>query len=283
MWEQVAFRGRGATSNHFEYMRIRGDPAIHVPQPRVIAREPRRYDACVRMRFTVFLCATLVGACGGLLGFGEDDVDPPIRSEDSGTGSDVAADVDLDVSTGDAASDAPSDAPSDANTDAEASLGTAPKHVFVTSSKTGGNFGGRAAADSYCTTIANLANHPGTWKAYLAGDDGTAPELHVADRQWRLFDGTIVFTKGPTTEKIPKVGILVTENGANLSTVSDKFVWTGVTSATTAPVARTCNGWIDGTSSAFGGYGDIQLTGNWQSYAGTASCDTPYRLYCFED
>lgn len=218
------------------------------------------------------LLATALSACGALLGFGEDDIERPVRSEDAGAANDAGiSDAPI---TGEGAADA-------ADTDVDA--GPVVKHVFVTRATFVGGFGGRADANKACTDAAAKAGRGGTWTAYLADLDGVHPSTRIADREWFLYDGRRVFASAPKADAGPSAGIAIDEKGLDFGGTPDKLVWTGLANLT-APNERTCVGWASSDAGAFGGFGDMFATDStWQQSFATASCNERYRLYCFEE
>jgi hypothetical protein len=78
-----------------------------------------------------------------------------------------------------------------------------PKRMFVTSQTYAGNFGGAAAADSICATLAEAALLGGKWNAFLSDDSTGAlartreigPWFRV-DRETKIFNNRTGFTVG---------------------------------------------------------------------------------------
>lgn len=233
----------------------------------------------------IILASLAVSACGALLGTG-DDLEAPVRADpdaaaDEGDATTATGETDgatgADASAGDGAI-------SNGDADAEAAAPIV-KHVFVTRGTFSGAFGSRAAADAQCKGAAVAAGRGnGTWKAFLADLDGADPADRIADREWFLYDGTRVFTKGPKTNVNPSSVIAIDETGKDFGNTPDKQVWTGLATAT--PVnERTCTGWTSNADTVFGGFGDMFIAGaiQWKQQGPTAGCDQMYRLYCFED
>lgn len=232
------------------------------------------------MRWLAFvLVALAIPACGTVLGAG-DELDAPARTDANG----------VDANAADATGESDGASPSDASSSSDASIDAVDsasivKHVFVTRGTFSGAFGGRAAADAACKSAATAAGRGnGTWKAFLADADGVDPAERIADRTWVLYDGTTVFTKGPKTNVNPSSVLAIDEAGLDFGATPNKYVWTGLATATPAS-DRTCSGWTSNAGSVFGGFGDMFIAGavQWKQQGPTAGCDQAYRLYCFED
>jgi hypothetical protein len=247
------------------------------PRDRISSTKTAAYDACIRMRafaFVAFASASALAACGTLLGGDDDEVEPPIR-----TGADAA--------DGTASAEGASGADGASSVDSGGDGAVAPvrKRVFVTRSRYTGGFGSIAAADELCKASALDAGRGGTWKAYLAGLDGTHASARIADHAYYLLDGndTKAFDGRPTANGAPAGPIAFDEKGMDFGGDPNKQVWTGL--SVDAPSARTCNGWTSDDAGAYGGFGDmfVSFDKTWQQAGGTVSCDELYRLYCFED
>jgi hypothetical protein len=164
---------------------------------------------------------------------------------------------------------------------------TAPRRMFVTSQSYTGDFGGVAAADSICNTLAKAAILGGTWKSFLS--DSTAGAM---DRLQELGPWYRVEAGGQRTTKVFNnrtgftVGALAAPNneyGASIAT--SVRVWTGTRADGGTDGAQTCSEWTATT-----GYGtdgnpnSLLATGpKWMHSAeGAAPCTLAKRLYCFE-
>jgi len=153
--------------------------------------------------------------------------------------------------------------------------------IFVTSQAVAGDFGGVAAGDALCGSLAAAAGLSGTFRAWLSGD-GVSPSItftqgalpfvmtsgvRVADHWSDLADGTI---NNP---------IVVDEQGVQPRTVDR--VWTGTeTGGLPAASGASCRSWR--TTVGTGTVGVLGPIGPTWSAGGTQSCDQPGRLYCVE-
>lgn len=158
-----------------------------------------------------------------------------------------------------------------------------PKRMFATSQSYAGNFGGAAAADSICSTLAEAALLGGTWSAFLSTDSAGAlartrevgPWFRV-DRKTKVFNNRTGFTVGA-------LAAVYNEYGAAVP--SSARAWTGTRSNGTADGTQNCSNW---TSAA--GYGTagnpnkLLADGPKWMYAdeGASLCASTYRIYCFE-
>jgi hypothetical protein len=156
------------------------------------------------------------------------------------------------------------------------------KRVFVSSTlMPDGKFGGIAAADNLCQTLAT--NLGGTWKAWLSDQrDSPATTFTHAAVPYRLIDGTIVandwagLTSGTLLHAIDH-----DETGALATGVTE--VWTGTNPDGTSE-GDNCKNWTNNSPSAFlaiVGLFDRTDTGWTNVYL--QFCDrTLMHVYCFE-
>jgi hypothetical protein len=170
----------------------------------------------------------------------------------------------------------------------------APKTVFITSLVYDGNLGGLAGADAKCNALASSAGLTGTFTAWLSDtlEDARSRVTHsphpyvdtrgtIVANDWAdLIDGTI------------DAAIMFDEDGI----IGDggNEAWSATdTDGTQAPgtsAASTCSDWTSNAAT-----GPIALTGlysatdaNWTDCVAAggcvaANCNSPVRLYCFED
>jgi hypothetical protein len=160
---------------------------------------------------------------------------------------------------------------------------SAPKRMFATSQSYAGNFGGAAAADSICATLAEAALLGGKWSAFLStGDTGAlartrevGPWFRV-DRKTKIFNNRTGFTVGA-------LAAVYNEYGDAIS--SSARAWTGTRADGTADGTQNCSNWTSTTGYATAGNPNKLLAeGPKWMYAneGAALCINAYRLYCFE-
>lgn len=163
------------------------------------------------------------------------------------------------------------------------SSSTPAKRMFATSQSYAGDFGGAAAADSICATLAEAALLRGTWGAFLSDDSAGALERtrevgpwFRVDRETKVFNNRVGFTVGALAA--------ITDEYGN-SIPSSARAWTGTRADGTTDGTQTCSNWT-GTA----GYGTAgnpnRLLANgpqWMySDEGAAPCTNTYRIYCFE-
>jgi cysteine-rich repeat protein len=159
------------------------------------------------------------------------------------------------------------------------------KFVFVTSQTFLGNFGGFAAADAVCNTLAGQANLPGEYRAWLSDSNvgayqrlthanvpyvlpGNAAEIATS---WNdLVDGSIA------------ARIDVHEDGT-LAPAGGSQVWTGTNAeGGLYDGSLTCADWTSASDSNEGWTGYYNSdTPTWTSDR-EYSCADEYRLYCVQ-
>ena len=160
------------------------------------------------------------------------------------------------------------------------------KRVFVSSVEYDGDLGDVAGADAKCATLANKANLPGTFLAWVSAQNpNTAPAMRfmkamipyvkangekVADDWTDLIDGSL------------DTPINVYEDGKNAS--GEQQVWTNVAANGTEDPddIYDCGDWKD--DGIFGSIGNWQKAdGGWTNLdANIHSCGDSRRLYCFQ-
>ncbi|GJM14917.1 MAG: hypothetical protein DHS20C13_02440 [Thermodesulfobacteriota bacterium] len=157
--------------------------------------------------------------------------------------------------------------------------------VFVTSTSTDGDFGGLAAADTICNTLASNAGLLGTYKAWLS-DDSASPSTRFtqATVPYVLVNGTQIaddwtdLTDGDIDNLLDRdeLGNQIITNSVATHTDSDG-------AQTTGPPPSNCSNWTS-TSGNFNGVGATTVTnGNWSGNGGTVSnCTTDHTFYCFQ-
>ncbi|HEX2613008.1 MAG TPA: hypothetical protein VHO02_05410, partial [Fibrobacteria bacterium] len=128
---------------------------------------------------------------------------------------------------------------------------SAPKRMFATSQSYAGNFGGAAAADSICATLAEAALLGGKWNAFLSTNDTGAlartrevgPWFRV-DRETKVFNNRTGFTVGALTN-------IYNEYGAPIP--SSARAWTGTRGDGTADGTQNCSNWTSTSGYATAG------------------------------
>lgn len=155
----------------------------------------------------------------------------------------------------------------------------AAKRVFATSTTQTGGFGGIVGADAICAARASAAALGGVFKAWVSTTDASpASTFTRASGPYRLVDGTkIADDWNDLVDGALDHVINLSESGGTV--FGD--VWTGTgTPGTVAAV--TCNAWTTGSSGASGQCGSTQSTSGAWTASSVPLCNTPLRLYCFE-
>jgi len=175
--------------------------------------------------------------------------------------------------------DAGTDAGADAGTDAGTDAGVSERRVFVTSTTQTASLGGIDGADALCASQAAEAGLSGEFKAWLSTVDSPVADRFVRSTQpYVLVDGTRI---ADDWDDLTDRTIQAIINLDASSTPRGDDVWTGTLPSGLSYMETDCDGFTSGTTGS-------ALCGTTQSInAGwTASqvprCDTPLRLYCFE-
>ncbi|MDO8429119.1 MAG: DUF1554 domain-containing protein [Candidatus Daviesbacteria bacterium] len=168
------------------------------------------------------------------------------------------------------------------------------KRVFITSLLYNGDLGGLDGADLKCQARAQMTLLRGTWKAWLSDGTTHAVARFTRTNQYRLIDGTPIasswndLTDGTIANYInmDQWGFSPVRHNAWTNTTSGGYI-------IERQANKNCDNW---TSSAnyytgvngvthnetFSGISDSYASQWTQLPFGEASCDTEYRLYCFE-
>jgi cysteine-rich repeat protein len=167
------------------------------------------------------------------------------------------------------------------------------KLVFVTSTVQTGNMGGLAGADAICNALAQAANLPGTYMAWLSTSlaNGTpagrftqsampyvkVDGVKVADNWGDLVDGS------PLDSAINKTELDGPPPGSNTSCGPPGFpsVYTATNSSgMLAHADYTCSNWTSTGGDSV--YGDATQTGTWTDQCAGSSCSDLAAIYCFQ-
>jgi hypothetical protein len=157
--------------------------------------------------------------------------------------------------------------------------------VFMTSATRTGNLGGLDGADSLCQSLAEAANLPGAYLAWLSDSTGSpATRFTRATVPYIRVDGEVIaqdwddLTDGSNLNR----AINLTEEGMG-GAISPNQVWTSTGDDGQQQVnPDNCNGWTNDTTAFDGDFGlKSSISPSWTG-SGTQACDQESRLYCFQ-
>jgi hypothetical protein len=159
-----------------------------------------------------------------------------------------------------------------------------PCRVFLSSTRYDGNLGGLSGADAKCQGLAEEANLPGTYKAWLS-DSTSSPSSRFlpSTGPYRLINGTTIaanFTD--LTDGTLLAPIDVTETGGGVG--SSIGVWTHTLSNGNArgDAEGHCANWSSSAPGAVGNYGHAtRLSLEWTDVS-EAGCSNFFHLYCVQ-
>lgn len=156
-------------------------------------------------------------------------------------------------------------------------------HVFVTSTKTKGSFGGLSGGDIICNERASDAGRSGSWVAWLSTSSSLATARLTSNGPWYRYDGVVaVASRTELTNGKLSRPINVDELGG--TDIADG-VWTGTSASGTAEA--DCTNWnvnscIGSCPTGRTGRSDLG-TGGWTDNTSTDCLGPSLRLYCFEN
>lgn len=161
------------------------------------------------------------------------------------------------------------------------------RRMFVTSQSYAGDFGGVAAADSICNTLAQAAILGGQWKSFLSDSaEGALARLQEVGPWFRVESNGLRTTKIFNNRVGFTVGALaVVNNEYGVSVTDTARVWTGTRADGGTDGSQTCSNWTSITGYGTDGNPNILLASGpkWMhSGEGAAPCNLEKRLYCFE-
>jgi hypothetical protein len=152
--------------------------------------------------------------------------------------------------------------------------------VFATSSRTKGNVGGLAAADTRCNDAARAAGLGGRWVALL-GDSGTDARSRLKLAGGAEVRGLIRMDGQPIADTVADLvahkvwyPVAFTETGEPY----DGFVWTGSDDEGNRH-GQDCLGW-NGTGAGGGGAAGLASGGGTMLNVGVMPCDNEFPIYC---
>ena len=159
------------------------------------------------------------------------------------------------------------------------------RKVFVSSVPSKGDLLGLSGADSRCTTLANAAELPGEFRAWLSdATEGPATRFDTSfTGVYELVDGTLVahgwddLTDGSLSHPI---------NRTQTGSMNDTSVWTNTTPKGQPLGAFHCSDWKSKSGAQNGWYGKSNATDSTWTQVGAQSglpCDIGVSTYCFED
>jgi hypothetical protein len=160
--------------------------------------------------------------------------------------------------------------------------------VFISSTAQTPDFGGVAAADAICQSLADAADLGGTWLAWLADGLGNSPATTFIQSTYpyKLLDGTVIAEDWDDLIDGDIDGFInIDENGD--TTAAGQFAWTNVSPTTGAAHGiQHCSNWTSSTSPV-GRVGDCcsdngGVSPEWWTGRGAQGCGFSSRLYCFE-
>ena len=156
-------------------------------------------------------------------------------------------------------------------------------YVFVTSKTFQGNLSGLSGADTICSSAAEEAGLPGSYKAWLSDDNSNAIDrFATTTRGFVRVDGK-PFADALDDLKKGAVDypIQVDEHGNPLA--DDALVFTGtIGNGKKGGGIYMCTNWSSATGFAAGGYANAG-TGVWTNKTTIAECSDFAHLYCFRN
>lgn len=198
------------------------------------------------------------------------------------TATEARPDASVDAATdaaADAATDAATDASVDGGEDAGMDSGVSGRRVFVSSAVQNADFGGIAGADALCTAEAAAAGLDGVFKAWLSTrSSSVADRLEHSDQPYMLVDGTVVAVDWD--DLVDRALLARIGRDANGQPHTDD-VWTGTLWTGASYPTDDCEGFTSGSTGHSLCGASTSTTMTWTE-AQTPACDTPLRLYCFE-
>ncbi|PCC68153.1 Myxococcus cysteine-rich repeat-containing protein [Nannocystis exedens] len=175
--------------------------------------------------------------------------------------------------------------------ESDCSVTPAQKIIFVTSQMYTGNLGGLAGADARCQQLAEAAELPGTYLAWLSDVNASpASRMTKADVPYVLSNGTKVADNwADLTDDSLDAPINVTELGGP-APIGDTIcanggfatVYTGTSaSGTLISVNATCKNWTTEFANAYWGHADV-VNDNWSEWCTSGKCSWLSPIYCVQ-
>jgi hypothetical protein len=154
------------------------------------------------------------------------------------------------------------------------------KRVFVTAATQGANFGGLEGADALCASEALAAGLEGEFRAWLSTiGSPVAGRFTQSSVPYVLVDGTPI---AENWEDLTDGSLLapIDIDAAGQSQGGD--VWTGTLPSAEPFEDDDCAGYASNDAGMTGLCGTTRSIGPAWSASQTPSCDTPLRLFCFQ-
>jgi hypothetical protein len=159
-----------------------------------------------------------------------------------------------------------------------------PCRVFLSSTRYDGNLGGLSGADAKCQGLAEEANLPGTYKAWLS-DSTSSPSSRFlpSTGPYRLINGTTIaanFTDLTDETLLAPIDVTETRGGVG----SSIGVWTHTLPSGNGggDADAHCANWSSSAPVAAGNYGHATNPRLEWTYVSEASCSNFFHLYCFQ-
>lgn len=157
--------------------------------------------------------------------------------------------------------------------------------VFVSSAVFDGDLGGLGGADGQCDELARKAGRKGRFRAWLSDAvDGPATRFNTAFRgKYRLPDATVVADDGWNGLKAMDLRAAINQDESGIPTSAT--VWTNtLPDGMPVPGNNNCLNWNAADVMYVSSVGDsAKLDADWTNYFPGQTCDTKFRLYCFQD
>ncbi|PJF20746.1 MAG: hypothetical protein CUN56_14610, partial [Phototrophicales bacterium] len=160
----------------------------------------------------------------------------------------------------------------------------ADKYVFVTSKTYDGNLGGVLGADNICQALADRANLPGRYLAWLSDNTGSpSTRFNRALTNYKLTDGTTIANGwSDLTDGTIDNQLVVDENG---NTLPNAAIWSN-TAGDGYPVGNLhCKNWTTNSSASIRGKVGNNFTTirTWtDNNFVDAGCNAYFQFYCFQ-
>ncbi|MGB1275980.1 MAG: hypothetical protein ACPG77_09540, partial [Nannocystaceae bacterium] len=149
---------------------------------------------------------------------------------------------------------------------------------------------GVALADLHCQQLADAAELPGTYNAWLSDNNDIPGYSSAAERigganseaSYRMRNGGLVATSwNDLIANGPSKAIVFTEEGEPLDQVPSR-IWSNTTPSGHSLGEFDCAGWTENSVLDAGSYGQTTTGPIWTDANANNLCTYKYRLYCFQ-